>query len=110
MEIIEEVGKGRTALARCNSGVGIIISVDDSIGVYLSPDDPPRCMQYWLQCMQNVTVSYPCSGCPRVVFCSRECQQIAEGERINEKSWAVLVSNSLFEFLKVFKDLINFGW
>ena len=86
VEIIEEVGKGRTAFARCNSGVGIIILVDDSIGVHLSPDDPPRCMQYCRQGIHNVTVSYPCSGCPRVVFCSRECQQIAEGERINGTS------------------------
>jgi len=78
VEIIEEVGKGRTAFARCNIGVGSIISVDESIGAHLNPDDPQKCMQYCLQCMQNVTVSYPCSGCPRVVFCSRECQQIAE--------------------------------
>ena len=81
VEIMEEVGKGRTAFARCNIGVGSIISVDESIGAHLNPDDPQKCMQYCLQCMQNVTVSYPCSGCPRVVFCSRECQQIAEGAK-----------------------------
>ena len=79
VEIIEEVGKGRTAFAKSNIGVGSIVSVDDCIGAHLNPDDPQKTMQYCLQCLQNLTVSYPCSGCPRVVFCSRECQELAEG-------------------------------
>jgi len=79
VEIIEEVGKGRTAFAKSNIGVGSILSVDECIGAHLNPDDPQKTLQYCLACLRNVTVSYPCSGCPRVVFCSRNCQQLAEG-------------------------------
>eukprot|EP00092_Neocalanus_flemingeri_P007710 GFUD01008326.1.p1 GENE.GFUD01008326.1~~GFUD01008326.1.p1 ORF type:complete len:633 (+),score=153.13 GFUD01008326.1:157-2055(+) len=79
VEIIEEVGKGRTAFAKSNIGVGSILSVDDCVGAHLNPDDPQKTLQYCLQCLKNVTVQYPCSGCPRVVYCSRECQQVAEG-------------------------------
>jgi len=79
VEIIEEVGKGRTAFAKTSIGVGSIISVDDCVGAHLNPDDPQKSLQYCLQCLKNITVLYPCSSCPRVVFCSRECQEIAEG-------------------------------
>ena len=81
VEIIEEVGKGRTAFAKTSIGVGSIISVDDCVGAHLNPDDPQKSLQYCLQCLKNITVLYPCSSCPRVVFCSKECQEIAEGGR-----------------------------
>ena len=36
VEIIEEVGKGRTAFARSNIGVGTVITLDDAVGKYIS--------------------------------------------------------------------------
>ena len=74
VEIIEEVGKGRTAFARGTIGVGTIIAVDDAVGAHLNPDDPSKTLQYCVQCLCNVSIPYPCPTCPRVVFCSKQCQ------------------------------------
>jgi len=78
IEIIEEVGKGRTSFAKNNIPVGSIMSMDEGEGTHLNPEDPQKTLQYCLHCLNSVAVPYPCSGCSRVVFCSRECGEKAE--------------------------------
>jgi len=74
VEILEEVGKGRTAFAKNNIGVGTVIAVDNAFGGHLNPDDPSKTLQYCVQCLCNVSIPYPCPKSPRVVFCSKTCQ------------------------------------
>jgi len=78
VEILEEVGKGRTAFARTLIPIGSIVAMDEGEGTHLNPESPQRSLQYCLECMGSVSVAFPCSGCPRVVFCSRECGEAAE--------------------------------
>ena len=78
VEILEEVGKGRTALARTSIPIGSIVAMDKGEGTHLNPENPQRSLQYCLECLGSVSVAFPCSGCPRVVFCSRECGEAAE--------------------------------
>ena len=74
VEIMEEVGKGRTAFAKTSIGVGTVIALDNGLGAHLNPDDPSKTLQYCVQCLANVSIPYPCPRCPRVVFCSQHCQ------------------------------------
>ena len=78
VEILEEVGKGRTAFARTSIPIGSIVAMDKGEGTHLNPENPQRSLQYCLECLGSVSVAFPCSGCPRVVFCSRECGEAAE--------------------------------
>ena len=78
VEIMEEVGKGRSAFARTSIPVGSIVAMDEGEGAHLNPEDPQRTLQYCLHCLNSVAVPFPCSGCPRVVFCGRECGEAAE--------------------------------
>lgn len=78
VEIIEEVGKGRTAFAKTNIPVGSIVAMDEGEGTHLNPEDPQKTLQYCLHCLNSVVVPFPCSGCSRVVFCGRECGEAAE--------------------------------
>ena len=77
VEIIEEVGKGRTAFAKSSIGVGTIIALDDAIGGHLNPDDPSKTLQFCVKCLRNVSIPYPCPYSPRVVYCSKKCQDEA---------------------------------
>ena len=78
VEIIEEVGKGRTAFAKSSIGVGTIIALDDAIGGHLNPDDPSKTLQFCVKCLRNVSIPYPCPHSPRVVYCSKRCQDGAK--------------------------------
>ena len=78
IEILEEVGKGRTAFARTSIPIGSIVAMDKGEGTHLNPENPQKSLQYCLECLGSVSVAYPCSGCPRVVFCCRECGEAAE--------------------------------
>ena len=73
VEILEEVGKGRTAFAKSSIAVGSVIAIDEGLGAHLNPDDPSKTLQYCLNCLRNVSIPFPCENCPRVVFCSRKC-------------------------------------
>ena len=83
VEIMEEVGKGRTAFAKSSIGVGTILALDDAIGGHLNPDDPSKTLQFCVKCLRNVSIPYPCPYSPRVVYCSRKCQE--EGSRSFQK-------------------------
>lgn len=83
VEIMEEVGKGRTAFAKSSIAVGSVIAIDEGLGAHLNPDDPSKTLQFCLNCLRNVSIPFPCQNCPRVVFCSRRCQ--AEGAKSSHK-------------------------
>ena len=93
VEILEEVGKGRTAFAKSSIGVGTIIAIDEGLGAHLNPDDPSKTLQYCLTCLRNVSIPFPCQNCPRVVFCSRRCQ--AEGAKSSHKYQCEVASPDL---------------
>ena len=76
LEILEEVGKGRTAFAKSSIPVGSVIALDEGLAAHLNPDDPSKTLQYCLTCLRNVSIPFPCENCPRVVFCSRRCQEV----------------------------------
>lgn len=78
VEIIETIGMGRNAFAKDNIQVGSILAVVDTEGAHLNPDKPGQIMKYCLHCMVGVEVPYPCSSCPRVIFCGPKCKQEAE--------------------------------
>ena len=74
VEIMEELGKGRTAFAKSSIAAGTIIALDDAIGGHLNPDDPSKTLQFCVKCLRNVSIPYPCPYSPRVVYCSKKCQ------------------------------------
>jgi len=78
VEVLEEVGKGRTALAKTSIPVGSVLVSDEGAGPHLNPDNSAKNLQYCLHCLRNAAVPYPCPTCPRVVFCSQQCQTDAK--------------------------------
>jgi len=78
VEVIETIGMGRNAFAKDNIQVGSVLAVVDTEAAHLNPDTPNQVMKYCLHCMIGVEVPYPCSSCPRVIFCGPQCKKEAE--------------------------------